>query len=82
MERVMEDSKLHYGKVIWFDNKKGFGFISWKDDKGVEQKDLFVHFSDISCQGFKTLSKDDFVTFNIGKNFHGDPKATNVALNN
>lgn len=78
----MSNDKLYYGKVIWFNDKKGFGFISWKDELGNQQKDMFVHFSDINSQGFKTLSQNDFVTFKIGKNFHGDPKAIDVSLAN
>jgi cold shock CspA family protein len=78
----MTEDKLYYGKVIWFNDKKGFGFISWKDESGNPQKDMFVHFSDINSQGFKTLSQNDFVTFKIGKNFSGHPKAIDVNIAN
>ena len=67
------------GVVIWFDPKRGFGFISWEKD-GEKQKDLFVHFSDISCEGFKTLYKDQKVSFGLGANVRGDPKATTVEV--
>jgi cold shock protein len=74
----MSDSKFT-GEVLWFDPKRGFGFIGWEKD-GVAQKDLFVHFSDISCEGFKTLYKEQKVTFGLGTNKHGDPKATEVTV--
>jgi cold shock protein len=46
------------GKVKWFDNKKGFGFIS--QDTGP---DVFVHHSSILCTGYKTLDEGESVTF-------------------
>lgn len=67
------------GEVIWFDPKKGFGFISWEKE-GVKQKDLFVHFSDIVCEGFKTLSKEQKVSFGLGVNMRGAPKAVEVTV--
>lgn len=74
----MTDSK-YYGTVIWFDSKRGFGFLEWEKD-GEKQKDLFVHFSDISCEGFKTLYKSQKVSFGLGVNKHGDPKAIEVEI--
>jgi CspA family cold shock protein len=67
------------GDVLWFDPKRGFGFIGW-EISGIKQKDLFVHFSDIVCEGFKTLIKDQKVSFGLGKNNRGDPKATDVSV--
>ncbi len=49
--------KVYYGKVIWFDARKGMGFIEWSKDNQT-QKDMFVHFSDIKANGFKTLYKE------------------------
>ncbi len=46
------------GKVKWFDNKKGFGFIS-----GDTGQDVFVHHTAILGQGFKTLNEGDQVTY-------------------
>ena len=48
------------GKVKWFDAKKGFGFI--EQDGG---EDVFVHFSNIGGDGFRTLEDGDEVTFEI-----------------
>jgi len=67
------------GEVIWFDPKLGFGFISWEKN-GIKQKDLFLHFSDIECEGYKTVYKNQKVSFEIGTNMRGDPKAVSVII--
>ncbi len=61
------------GTVKWFNDAKGFGFIT-PDDGG---KDLFVHFSAIQGGGFKTLKENDKVQFEVGQGAKG-PNATNV----
>ena len=61
------------GTVKWFDNKKGFGFITPSDGG----KDLFVHMSGILMEGFKTLSEEQRVTYQVGTSDKG-PVATNV----
>ena len=48
------------GKVKWFNPRKGFGFIETEDGR-----DIFVHYSSISGDGFKTLAEGDPVTFEI-----------------
>jgi CspA family cold shock protein len=74
----MSDNKF-IGEVLWFDPKRGYGFIGWK--KGdLTQKDLFVHFSDVVCEGFKTLMKEQKVSFELGTNKRGDPKAIDVTI--
>jgi len=56
----------------WFNDSKGFGFIT-KEDGG----DVFVHFSDIQGEGFKSLSEGQEVTFEVVDSPKG-PKAANV----
>lgn len=61
------------GTVKWFNDSKGYGFITPSDGS----PDVFVHFSDIKIDGFKTLSEGQKVEFDIGKGPKG-PRATNV----
>lgn len=75
----MELNKTYIGTTIWFSAKKSYGFIEWEID-GVKQQDIFVHFSDINMQGFKTLAAGQKVSFEIGFNKNGAPKAINVTL--
>jgi len=60
------------GKVKWFDNKKGFGFIIKEDGQ-----DVFVHHTAITGQGFKTLNEGEEVQFEIIESGKG-LKAQNV----
>jgi cold shock protein len=73
------DKEKFFGEVIWFDPKKGYGFIGWEINE-QKQKDMFVHFSDVVCEGFKTLNKEQMVSFNVGTNKHGSPKAIDVNI--
>jgi CspA family cold shock protein len=60
------------GTVKWFDEKKGFGFISSADGP-----DIFVHYTNITGDGFRTLAEGDAVAFEVVKGEKG-PKAENV----
>jgi CspA family cold shock protein len=77
MEIVMTDSNVKYGSVVFFDPKKGYGFLKPDDDTA---NDIFVHFSDVAAEGFKTLYKDQRVSYEVGLNKRGQPKATNVTV--
>jgi CspA family cold shock protein len=72
-------SDVYTGTVIWFDSKKGYGFIEWSKD-GVKQKDLFCHYSDIVAEGFKTLAKGQKVSFSLGLNKRDQPKAAEIKV--
>lgn len=54
------------GKVKWFDSKKGYGFITREDGQG----DVFVHWSEVKSDGFKTLVQGEEVEFSLKE----DPK--------
>lgn len=60
------------GKVKWFNAEKGYGFIT-----GDDGKDVFVHFSSIKVDGYKTLNEDDAVSYEVGENERG-PQALEV----
>jgi len=62
------------GKVKWFNNQKGFGFI--EDENG---KDIFVHYTGIIKSGYQTLEEGDEVTFDVTEGKRG-PQATNVKV--
>ena len=62
------------GKVKWFNDRKGFGFIEQQNGP-----DLFVHHSGISATGFKSLTEGDQVTFDIEQGPKG-PSAINVKI--
>ena len=63
------------GTVKWFNDSKGYGFISPDDGS----KDLFVHFSNIAGQGYKSLNEGDRVEFEAREGEKG-PQAENVVL--
>jgi CspA family cold shock protein len=64
--------KMPEGKVKWFNDSKGFGFIEQEGGK-----DLFVHHSAIQAEGFKSLAEGDRVSFDVVQGAKG-PAAENV----
>ncbi len=62
------------GIVKWFSDKKGYGFIEQEDGQ-----DVFVHYSGVTMDGFKTLAEGDRVTFDVEDGNRG-PSAKNVKL--
>lgn len=64
-----------YGKVKWFDSRKGYGFIEKEDGSG----DVFAHFQEITGEGYRSLNEGDRVKFEITTSPKGD-KATKIEL--
>lgn len=64
---------METGTVKWFNAKKGYGFI--RDEEG---KDIFVHYSNITMEGRKSLNQNDIVEFEIGEGTTGRTQAVNV----
>lgn len=64
--------KVESGTVKWFNPEKGFGFIERENGE-----DVFVHFSDINAEGYRTLDEGEVVSFEVEEGDRG-PKATNV----
>ena len=69
---------LKKGFVKWFDNRRGYGFITVEES---EEKDVFVHFSNIDMEGFKKLDQGDFVEFELKDSGEGKgPEALYVKV--
>lgn len=66
---------MEHGKVKWFNNEKGFGFIT--NDQG---EDIFVHFSAIQSEGYKSLEEGQEVSFTIVVGARGPQAAEVVKL--
>lgn len=66
---------MNTGTVKWFNSTKGFGFIT----NDATNEDIFVHFSGIATDGFKTLEEGQKVTFEIAPGNKGE-QAVNVCL--
>jgi len=65
------------GKVKWFNGEKGYGFIETESDK-PEERDVFVHYSEITLDGFKTLAEGQLVEYELSETPKGK-QAKNVA---
>lgn len=63
---------MNKGTVKWFNNQKGYGFICDEDGK-----DIFVHYSGLNMEGFKTLTEGESVEFDVVDGEKG-PQAVNV----
>jgi len=65
---------MNKGTVKWFNDQKGYGFIS-----DAEGNDVFVHFSGLNMEGFKTLKEGQEVEFEVTEGAKG-PQAINVTI--
>ena len=82
MVSIVADATLYYlevlsmnkGTVKWFNNQRGYGFIT-----GEDGKDVFVHYSGLQMEGFKSLEEGAAVEFEITDGAKG-PQATNVVV--
>jgi CspA family cold shock protein len=68
-----DELRMADGVVKWFNPDKGYGFISREDGD-----DIFVHFSEIQMDGFKTLSEGQAVVFDVTTGQNGKLQASNV----
>jgi cold shock protein len=71
-KHTQEETKMEQGKVKWFNAEKGFGFIEREAGE-----DVFVHFSAIQGEGFKSLDEGQAVTFDVEQGQRG-AQAANV----
>ena len=71
---IRRDGNVVRGRVKWFNNEKGYGFIEF-----TEKEDIFVHYSAINREGYKTLSQDQLVEFDLIETSKGF-QAKNVTL--
>ena len=72
---IGKEREMEKGTIRWFNNKKGYGFIQKEDDG----KDLFVHYSAIMMDGYKTLKTGDRVEFAVTEGEKG-PQASDVKM--
>ena len=66
---------MNKGTVKWFNNQKGYGFIS--DESG---KDVFVHYTGLNMDGFKTLDEGQAVEFEVTEGENGPPAVNGTRL--
>ena len=75
MHRRGDSSVMATGKVKWFNAEKGYGFIT-----GADGKDVFVHFSAIQSEGFKTLEEGQAVSYDLVEGERGMQAANVIKL--
>jgi len=73
------EEEVFFGEVIWFNVECGYGFISWEKDE-IKQDDMFCYYTDINQDGFKQLKAQEKVSFELGSNNSGKPKAVNITI--
>lgn len=71
---IRRDMNVVRGRVKWFNNEKGYGFIEFTD-----KEDIFVHYSAINQEGYKTLQEGQYVEFNLLETSKGY-QALNVSV--
>ncbi len=69
----MQDTKRYRGTVKWFSSSKGYGFIQWPEGP----KDVFVHYSAVQMEGYKSLDEGQPVEFSVEDSTKG-PQAVQV----
>lgn len=65
----------HTGKVAWFNNAKGYGFLTYP-----EGTDVFVHFTAVESDGYKSLKEGESVEFDVETGTSGRPQAARVKV--
>lgn len=78
---MFDENKEHTGRVVWFDNRLGMGFIKPDDSSASNEKDVFVHFTDIKGMEnqYKYLGAGQLVRFRlIPELVKGKPRAKEV----
>ena len=73
-----DSNHIYVGRVKWFNNKSGYGFITSCDEKNKDE-DVFVHHSSIQMEGFKTLKEGQRVTMEVSQGEKG-PQADSVSV--
>ena len=67
LEKYSISGERNRGRIRWFDNEKGYGFICSEN----EGKDIFVHYSNLKMNGYKSVEKDQLVDFILEENEKG-----------
>ncbi len=76
IKKLFKGKEMPTGKVKWFNNAKGFGFI--QPDEGGN--DVFIHITALQAAGIATLNEDDAVSYDLEEGRDGRPAAGNLKL--